>query len=105
MRDDAPIELTAGSAAALIYGIVFWVVLLWWIGRNNRLYPDRPASVPIALMPVGYLLLQTNPLIEYLNGLMSLRRHQRIRAFLQLADHFWMRKHLLNRRLAGRAGR
>lgn len=102
MRDNA--EWTPGTVIALICGIVFWVVLLRWYGRTNSRYPDRPASIPIALIPVGYLLLQINPLIEYLLYRMNLRRSQRIRSFLELADDLRMRKHRIDRALPPGSG-
>lgn len=103
MRENA--EFTPETGAALVVAIVFWVAFFWWIGRNNRRFPNRPASVPVALIPVGYLLLQINPLIDYLLYRMNLRRSQRIRAFLQLADDLWMRKKSINRRFPGFTGR
>lgn len=96
MRGDAPIEWTAETIAVLVYATVFWIVVVWWIGRNNRRYPNRQRSIPLGLIPIAYLLLQINPLVEYLLYRMNLRRSQRIRAFLQLADDIRMRKNAID---------
>ena len=96
---------TALKIGVTIYSIVFWIGVLWWFRRQNLRNPDRPRSVPLGLMPIGYFLIRITPAIEYLNAKMALRNSERIRAFLQLADDLWMRKKRVDRRIPRGPGR
>lgn len=84
-----PVEQLAGILGFFV--LIFFYISLYAL-FGGRIRNDRPARVPIALMPVAYLLMQINPAIEYLNAKMTLRNSQRIRAFLKLAHDLRMRK-------------
>lgn len=78
-----------------IWILATWGVVFWWIGRRNRKNPER-TSVPIGLIPVAYVLTLLNPAVEYLLYKMNLRRSERIRTFLKLANDLRMRKKPIN---------
>lgn len=75
--------------ALVIFLIAFYALLT---GSTRSAPAPRRVAMPVAAMPIAYALMQLTPLVEWLLYRMNLRRHQRIRAFLQLADDLRMRK-------------
>lgn len=73
--------------------VIVWAIVIRWFWRRH----------PNAGMPIGLI-----PFFHYADQVihkMQLRRHQRIRAFLQLADDLWMRKQRVDGFLPRRPGR
>lgn len=75
---------------AIFPGVVaFFVMILGLIALYARL---GGSYVPLGSIPVSYCFIRITPAIEYLLLRMNLRRSNRIRAFLKLADDLRMRK-------------
>ncbi len=85
-----------------IYFVAFWIVLLWWLARRAR-RGDMP--VPAAAGIFAYFWMFLEPMFSYLLLLRDLRRSERIRTFLKLADDLRIRKKGIDRRLPVRPRR
>lgn len=98
----SPLDQLAGFLAFLAM-IFFYIALYALLGGRTR--DDRPTRMPLGAVPIAYCFIKITPALEYLLLKMDLRRHQRIRAFLKLADDLWMRKKPLDGFLPRRPGR
>jgi hypothetical protein len=79
---------------------IVWISIIWWF-RKNR---STVKVVPLAWVPISFAWFQMKPAIDYWLLKRDLRRHERIRAFLKLADDLWMRKKPLDGFLPRRPG-
>lgn len=88
--------LTVFPTQELAWLLIFFVLIFFYISLYallcGRTRDDQPTRMPLGAVPIAYGLIKITPAIEYLLLKMDLRRHQRIRAFLKLADDLWMRK-------------
>ena len=84
------VDQLAGFLAFFVL-IIFYISLYALLGRG-----ERPTRMPLAAVPISYFFMRITPAIDYLLLRMDLRRSQRIRAFLKLADDLRMRKQALN---------
>lgn len=77
-------------SVAVFPGVIsFFAIIVSMIAIYSRL--NRP-YMPLAAVPVAYCFISITPAIEYLLLVMNLRRSERIRSFLKLADNLGMRK-------------
>ena len=79
---------TDGGASELaLFGflIVVGLCALSLMVRGNQVKREQLRGVPLVFIPAVYCFLQ-------IGSEFALRRRERVRAFLHLADHFRMRK-------------
>jgi hypothetical protein len=97
----------------------YWVMICWAVAivallrrRYVKAQIERklgidysPSHIPAAVIPLAYFFRQIEPALSYLLLKRDLRRNERIRAFLKLADDLRMRKQSVNRALPPGSGR
>jgi hypothetical protein len=98
---------------------VYWLMLCWAVvivaflrRRYVKAQIERkleidysPSRIPAVIVPLAYVFQQIEPAISFLLLKRGLRRSERIRAFLKLADDVRVRKQSVDRRLPGGPGR
>ena len=102
----------------LVISGMYWVMLCWAViivvllrRRYVKAQVERklgidysPSYAPAAIVPLAYLFQLIEPALSFLLLKRDLRRSERIRSFLQLADDIRMRKQSVDRRLPGGPG-